>query len=214
MDVKKIYETRFINIEERKLIWQVLVTDFFQQYINKNDIVLDAGCGYGEFINNIVCGKKLAIDLNPEAKKHLNTDVKFFLGSTTKMTSIKEKSIDKIFVSNFFEHLEREDIALTINECRRILKEGGQILILQPNIRFLVKDFWRFFDHITPIDDRAMEELFNSKGFFLKKIILKFLPFTTKNGLPKSLFLVRLYLKIPFLWNIFGKQSFLIFEKL
>ena len=214
MDVKKIYETRFINIEERKLIWEVLVTDFFQQYINKNDIVLDAGCGYGEFINNIICGKKIAVDLNPETKKYLSKDIEYHLGSTIKMPFIKKDSVDKIFVSNLFEHLEKKDIVKTIKEFKRILKEGGEILVLQPNIRFCHKDYWMFFDHITPIDNRALEEIFSINGFKFKKRILKFLPYTTKSKLSKSSLLVKLYLKLPTLWNIFGKQSFLIFEKL
>ena len=212
MNIKKIYKIRFNDIGERKLIWKVLVTDFFQQFIKKDDVVLDAGCGYGEFINNIVCGKKIAVDLNQEAKKYLNKEVKFFLGSSTEMSFIKEKSVDKIFVSNFFEHLEREDIVKTIKEFKRVLKSRGEVLILQPNIRFCAKDYWMFFDHITPVDDRALEEIFSINGFKLKKRILKFLPYTTKSKLPKSSVFVKLYLKLPFLWKIFGQQSFLIFN--
>jgi len=214
MNLKKIYKTRFENIQERKLIWQILVRDFFQKYIDKDDIVLDLGCGYGEFINNIKCKKKFAIDLNLDAKKYLNKEVKLYLESSTKISSITDKSIDKIFVSNFFEHLEREDIVKTIKEFKRVLKSRGEVLILQPNIRFCEKDYWMFFDHITPIDDRALEEIFSSHGFGLKNRILKFLPYTTKSNLPKLAILVRLYLKSPFLWSVFGQQSFLIFKKL
>ena len=158
MNTKKLYQTRFSDrIQQRYDLWAVLIKCFFQKFFNKNDTVLDLGCGYGEFISQINCRKKYAVDLNPDSKKYLNKEVIFYRQSSTKMNLVKSNSIDKIFVSNFFEHLEREDIALTINECRRILKKGGKILILQPNIRFLAKDFWRFFDHITPIDDRAME---------------------------------------------------------
>lgn len=214
MNLKKIYETRFVNVEERKLIWQVLVSDFFQQFIKKNDVVLDVGCGYGEFINNIVCGKKIAVDLNKSVKRYLNKDIRFFSESSTKMSSIKDNSIDKIFVSNFFEHIKKEDIIKTIDEIKKKLKTRGEVLILQPNIRFCAKDYWMFFDHITALDDRVLEEVFFSKGFRLKKIILKFLPFTMKSILPKLPIFVKLYLKFPFLWQILGKQSFLIFEEL
>jgi len=214
MDLKKIYKNRFNDIEERKSIWQVLVKDFFQKFIKSADVVLDIGCGYGEFINNIVCGKKIAVDLNPEAKKHLSRDVKYYLGSSTKMPFIRENSVNKIFVSNFFEHLERKNIEATVIEMERVLKNRGEVLILQPNVRFCAKDYWMFFDHLTPIDDRALEELFFSHGFRLKKRILKFLPYTTKSKLPKSSILIKIYLKLPILWKIFGKQSFLIFEKL
>lgn len=214
MDVKKIYETRFVNIKERKLIWQVLVKDFFQQFIKVDDTVLDVACGYGEFINNIACRKKFAVDLNKSVKRYLNKDIKFFSESSKKMSSIKDKSIDKIFVSNFFEHLHREDIIKTIDEFNKKLKANGEVIILQPNIRFCAKDYWMFFDHLTPIDDRALEEIFSSHGFQLKKRILKFLPYTTKSNLPKSPICIKIYLKLPFLWSFFGKQSFLVFKKL
>lgn len=214
MNLKKIYEARFVNVEQRKLIWQVLVSDFFQQFIKKNDAVLDVACGYGEFINNIVCGKKFAVDLNKSVKKYLRKDVRFFSESSTKMSSIKDKSIDKIFVSNFFEHIKKEDIIRTIDEFNKKLKDRGEVLVLQPNIRFCAKDYWMFFDHLTPIDDRAMEEIFSSHGYRLKKRILKFLPYTTKSNLPKSPIFIKIYLKLPFLWRFFGQQSFLVFEKL
>ena len=134
--------------------------------------------------------------------------------SSIKINLVKSNSINKIFVSNFFEHLTREDINLTIKECHRVLKKGGRILILQPNIRFCAKDYWMFFDHLTPIDDRALEEIFSVQDFQLKKKILRFLPYTTKSNLPKSPILIKLYLRLPFLWKIFGQQSFLIFQKL
>lgn len=214
MNLKKIYKTRFNDVEERKIIWKVLVEDFFQQFIKKDNIVLDVACGYGEFINQINCGKKYAIDLNPDTTKYLNKNITFYNQSSTKIKSIKNNLIDKIFVSNFFEHIKREDIVETIKEFKRTLKSGGEVLILQPNIRFCTKDYWMFFDHVTPIDDRALEEIFSSYNFRLKKRILKFLPYTTKSKRPKSPFLVKFYLKLPILWRIFGQQSFLIFKKL
>lgn len=214
MNLKKIYKTRFNDIEERKIIWKVLVEDFFQQFIKKDNIVLDVACGYGEFINQINCGKKYAIDLNPDTTKYLNKNITFYSQSSTKMKSIKNNLIDKIFVSNFFEHIKREDIVETIKEFKRTLKSGGEVLILQPNIRFCTKDYWMFFDHVTPIDDRALEEIFSSYNFRLKRRILRFLPYTTKSKLPKSPLLVKFYLKLPILWRIFGQQSFLIFKKL
>src|SRR3989339_1873310 len=142
MNLKKIYKTRFNDVEERKIIWKVLVTDFFQQFVKKDNIVLDVACGYGEFINQINCGKKYAIDLNPDTTKYLNKNITFYSQSSTKIKSIKNNLIDKIFVSNFFEHIKREDIVETIKEFKRTLKSGGEVLILQPNIRFCTKDYW------------------------------------------------------------------------
>jgi ubiquinone/menaquinone biosynthesis C-methylase UbiE len=211
---KILYKNRFsTEIKKRYAIWQVLCNYFFQQFIDKNDCVLDVATGYGEFINNINCKKKIALDINPDSKKYINSNVYFLLGSSTKI-KLKNNSVDKIFVSNFFEHITREEILKTILEFHRILKPKGKILILQPNIRFCYKDYWMFFDHITPIDDRALEEAFSYSNFKLISKIEKFLPYTTKSSLPQHQFLLQLYLSFRPLWWIFGKQSFLIFKKM
>lgn len=212
MIIDQVYRQRFSDVETRKTLWKILTQDFFQKFVDKDDVVLDVPCGYGEFINTIECKKKYAADINKDAKKYIGKDVTFLLDSSTKL-SLKKDSVDKIFVSNFFEHLTHDDIVKTLAEFKRVLKKGGQVLILQPNVRFAARDYWMFFDHITPIDDRALEEAFVAMGFRLEKRILKFVPFTTQSRYPAKAALVKLYIKLPILWRIFGKQTFLIFEK-
>ena len=70
-----------------------------------------------------------------------------------------------------------------------------------------------FYDHITPIDDRALVELLEIIGFKVTLDLPKFLPYTTKSKLPKSLFLLRFYLRIRLLQKIFGGQAFVVAEK-
>lgn len=214
MKLETIYKNRFeaTGIDFRNKMWKVLCTHFFQKYINKDDVVLDLPCGYGEFINNIQAKKKIAIDLNPDASKYLRKSIKFINASSNK-TTLEKNSVDVIFVSNFFEHITREQIISTIKEFKRILKKNGKVIILQPNIRFCAKDYWMFFDHITPIDDRALDEVFEINDFKLTYKIEKFLPYSTKSSLPKNVSLIKLYIKAPFLWHIFGKQSLLVFTK-
>lgn len=212
MLVDQIYRRRFNKTEERKILWRALVEKFFQKYINEKDVVLDIPCGYGEFINTIACKKKFALDINPDSKKYLNKDVTFLKASSTKIP-LPAKAVDKVFVSNFFEHITREDIQKTVIEFRRILKKGGSAMVLQPNIRFAYKNYWMFFDHITAVDDRALEEIFTIEGFTLTKRVLRFVPFTSQSKMPSSNFAIRLYLSLPFVWRFFGQQTFLMFEK-
>lgn len=207
-----IYAKRFKEIEKRNNIWKILINEYFHRFFKSTDTILDIACGYGEFINNIKCSKKIAVDINPDTQKYLNKDVYFIQSSSAKI-NVSQKSIDKVFISNFFEHITREEIVKTIQEIKRILKKDGSVIILQPNIRFCRQDYWMFFDHITPIDDRALIEIFESYGFKKTLRIEKLLPFTTKSRLPQSEIFIKLYLKFPILWKMFGAQSLLVFKK-
>ena len=162
--LQRIYKKRFSGLAERNVVWSALVEHVFQKYIFTSDIVLDVGCGYGEFINSISCKKKYAIDIL-DVKKFLHKDIIFHKSSTIDIP-LRSKTIDKIFVSNVFEHLSRNDIEKSIIEFKRVLKKSGEVFVVQPNVRFCGKDYWMFFDHITPIDDRALDEIFLSLGHF------------------------------------------------
>ena len=70
-----------------------------------------------------------------------------------------------------------------------------------------------FFDHVTPIDDRALVEALEINGFEVLRVIARFLPFTTKSRLPRALPLVRLYLRLPQAWQLIGQQPFILSRK-
>jgi SAM-dependent methyltransferase len=212
MKIDQVYKQRFADVELRKELWETLVVDFFQNYVSKGDVVLDLPCGYAEFINTIKCKKKYAIDINPDSKKHVAKDVIFYRANSMK-TPLKDRTIDKVFISNFFEHLTHDQIVATIEELHRVLKKGGRVMVLQPNIRFAFHNYWMFFDHVTAIDDRALEEVFGLHGFTLEERILKFLPFTANSRLPAKKIFVKAYLRCRPLWRVMGRQSFLVFEK-
>lgn len=214
MDVESIYKRRFSpDIEFRQNMWDLLCRDFFQKYIPEDSVILEIGAGYCEFINHICAKKKIAIDMNPDVKTFANSDVETIISGSEKMDSLADGSVNLVFASNFFEHLTRDSIVATIREVNRVLSPNGQFIILQPNIRFCSKDYWMFFDHITPIDDRALVEVLEVNQFDTLLNIPRFLPYTTKSALPKSLFLIKMYLKIRFAWNFFGQQALVITRK-
>ena len=74
-DLDAIYKVRFENQEvHRKQVWLVLA-NYFSRWIPSDSVVLDLGCGYCEFINQVQCSAKFGMDLNPEARKRASADV-------------------------------------------------------------------------------------------------------------------------------------------
>lgn len=211
---KDIYRRRFEGEKQaRNEMWMILCRHYFQKFISPKATVLEIAAGHCEFINNIRAARKIAVDINEDTRKFADANVEVHLTMSTDLSVIEEDTIDVIFISNFFEHISREEILLTVRECRRCLKPRGKLLILQPNIRFIAKDYWMFYDHVTPVDDRALCELLELCGFDIALQLPRFLPYTTKSRLPRAGFLIKFYLKTPILYKIFGGQAFVVARK-
>lgn len=106
-NLSDLYKIRFSNEElpRKNEIWKILCSDFFQKFINPESTVVDIACGYGEFLNNIQAKRKIAVDLNPDAKNFLQKNVEFHLCMATELSSVVRESADVVFTSNFLEHL-------------------------------------------------------------------------------------------------------------
>lgn len=216
MNLAKLYKNRFKeeDLKRKDVIWKILCNCFFQRYIPEGSAVLDIASGYCEFINNVRCAKKYAVDLNREIYDYANSDVKIFNYSASDLSFLPDASIDVAFISNFLEHLEsKKEIITTISEVFRVLRSKGSLMIMQPNIRYVYKEYWDFFDHHIALSDKSLVEALQMSGFEVKEVIPRFLPYTTKNRAVKNPFLVRIYLNIPFIWRFFGKQMFVLAKK-
>lgn len=214
--LQSLYQSRFDEAEQvaKERIWQVLCREFFSRYVRPEDTVVDIGAGYCEFINNIQCKSKVAVDMNPDVRLRAASDVRVINESCTAIASLPDASADCVFMSNFLEHLPDKGVVLdTLNECRRILRPGGRLMILQPNIRFLPGEYWDFFDHHTPLTDRSLSEAVELAGLQVTTCLPRFLPYTTKSRLPKWPALVSLYLRVPLAWRFLGKQAFVVGTK-
>jgi SAM-dependent methyltransferase len=210
-DLARLYADRFSAEQAARMaMWRALCEGYLQRWVGADAAVLEVAAGHCEFINNIAAGKKVAIDLNPEVTRYAADDVHTHVCSSTDMSAVATGSMDVVFVSNFFEHLSKPDILATLREIHRTLRAGGRILVLQPNIRFCAPDYWMFFDHITPLDDRSLEEALVLTDFAVEHRVVRFLPYTTKSRLPSGERLVRLYLRVPLAWRILGQQSFFV----
>ena len=192
----------------------MLCPNFFQKFVPLDAAVLDIGAGYCEFINNILCAKKFAVDLNEDTPSFASPEVKVVSTPSTDLSFLASDSIDRVFMSNFLEHLRtKQEVLQTFEEIFRVLKVGGKVITLHPNIRYLYMDYWDYFDHHIPLTDKSIAEGLEVVGFKVEISIDRFLPFTTKSKIPKHPVLVKLYLMFPFIWRFMGKQTLVIAEK-
>ena len=211
-EVPTLYRDRFGSDQQKSRIgvWKVLCRHFFQRYIRESDAVLDLGAGYCEFINNIRCKAKYAVDINEDTRLYAEKDITVYIAGGFSLPMFSNASLDVVFCSNFFEHLtSKDEILLTLAEIHRILRLDGKLLILQPNIKYLCRSYWDFFDHHIPLSHLSMMEALHSQGFKVTELVPRFLPYTTKSRLPKAPILVRAYLRLPFLYRILGGQMFI-----
>ncbi|MCP4899025.1 MAG: class I SAM-dependent methyltransferase [bacterium] len=212
-DVADLYERRFDpSAQASKLrVWRVLCRHFFQRYVSAEDTVLDLGAGYCEFLNSIQCAERIAVETNPDVSNFAGPGVRIVASPSTDLLGVEESSVDVVFASNFFEHLPDTAAFLkTLHEVMRVLRPGGRLLVLQPNIAVIKGRFWDFLDHYLPLTERTVAEALELVGFDVAEMRARFLPYTTKSSLPQHPFLVWLYLKFrPAHWFL-GGQAWIV----
>jgi SAM-dependent methyltransferase len=212
----QLYKIRFSQeqLSRKNAIWVEICKNYLQKLIPLDSTVVDIACGYGEFINNIQANKKIAVDLNPEAKNFLEEGVEFHQLPATEFSSVIQNQADVIFISNFLEHLPNKTVLENfLDEAMSALKPGAKLIIMGPNLRYLAGQYWDYYDHHLGLTHLSLMEVLMMKGFNIELCIDRFLPFTTQGALPTHPFFVKLYLLLPIAWKLLGKQFLIVATK-
>lgn len=219
-DMRILYDNRFDAKAKKKknAIWEEICKYLVKVSENKEyGMVVDVAAGYCEFINQMEhkCKSRYAIDVNSDVKKYVGDKVNVIVDTVENLkTYFDKETVSLFFMSNFLEHISKDMISSLLKTEYDLLESEGEVWILTPNIRYVGGRYWDFYDHITPITEKALIEEARTIGFQVKKCISKFLPYTTKSRLPQAAWIVRLYLQLmPLSGAVFGEQSFLILRK-
>jgi len=118
-----------------------LKQDIVNEFIAEDDKVLEVGCGTGSLA--ILCAAKGAevtgIDLSPKMlaiahrklkKANLAEKIKLVRMSAMDMdTAFADNSFDVITSTLVFSEMSKEEIRYVLNQCHRVLKANGSLLI-------------------------------------------------------------------------------------
>jgi SAM-dependent methyltransferase len=213
-ELQRIYGRRFSGKSDyRTQVWRVLVS-YFGQWLPSTGAVLDLGAGYCEFINNSTARVKYAMDLNPDIDQRATQGVTVLQQNCSDPWPLADESLDGVFTSNFLEHLpDKAAISTVLSNAYRCLKPGGRFVAMGPNIKCVPGAYWDFFDHYVELTELSLAEALSNSGFEIEKTVARFLPYTMSQGRQYPVWILRLYLAIPAVWLMFGKQFLVIAQK-
>ena len=149
----------------------------FRNFI-KNKIVLDFGCGNGDFLykSQNILKKGIGIDLGFAGKKHSDNKKINFLKKINQINDLDFK-FDSIFLFHVFEHLVNPIEVLT--QLQSKLKKNGNLIIEVPHANNLllkklkIKSFINFTlwsEHLVLHTNKSLKCFLEKVGFNKNKI--------------------------------------------
>ena len=172
------FERRFRKEEELKKSLKSYI-----KYFPENGLILDLGCGRGEFLEILEQNGRFGIGVDIDdgmVKIAKRKGLKVFKDDLLAFLEKKEdNSLDGIFSSQVIEHLNYGEIKKLINLSYKKLKNGG-ILILETINPLSWFSFSQIFlldpTHKIAIHPELMRFLLEKNGFSNVEIILSMLP--------------------------------------
>ena len=214
-ELEAVYGRRFDAVQHRRkrAIWRELGR-YQQRFLPPDATVLDLASDGGHFLAGIRAATKVAVDIR-DTSAAMPPDVHFVQSDSLRLRErIAVGSFDAVFISNFLEHLpSRQAVIDQMQVVHDLLRPGGRVIVIQPNVRLIGGAYWDFIDHTTPLTERSLAEAAELAGFRTRTVVTRFLPYTTKGRMPKHSLLVRLYLHCRPAWWVLGQQSLYVGEK-
>jgi len=205
------HKTRLQFDGKRKIVWGALWRFYFRKLIRISDTVVDLGSGYGDFINSVEAKCRIAVDIWPKMKEHIDPGVNCITSNLDNLDFLEDASVDFVMASNLFEHLTREHLTDLLVQLLAKLKVGGRLTVIQPNYRYAYKEYFDDYTHISVYSHVSMIDLLESMGYLIEVIEPRFLPLTVKSRLPINPLIIWVYLQLPF--RPMGKQMLIIARK-
>jgi len=174
-DLGEIYGLRFseADAQEKDLIWRE-VTRFLQRFVAPDAAILDIACDRGDFIRNVVGGERWASDLR-DVRGELPEEIRFVQANGLELDRVlPNRHFDVAFSATTSSTCQRaSDVIEQFRVAHRLLKPGGSVIVLQPNIRLVGARYWDFIDHSVALTEQSLTEAAELAGFRAETVIKK-----------------------------------------
>ena len=165
-------------------------------YLIKDKVVLDAGCGDGRFVRYCLDkGARFCIGLDISGKYILSgirqgrtlvythyitcapRETSLFIQADAQKMPVRSNCIETVLCLSAFHHLPNK--RLFLEECRRVLTDGGHVIIVDPNgqnpLRPLANYFGRKLGRLShmerAIKPKETEAYLSDAGFQIRRFI-------------------------------------------
>lgn len=139
----------------------------------KNKKIIDLGSGTGELCwlaNDMGAESVVGVNLSQEeidfAKTHVQ--VAFVCQDILNyLSECSDESVDVIFALNILEHLTRDELVKVLDNSRRVLRGGGQLIAIVPNGTSAYGTMTRYWDftHLQAFTPSSVLQLMRLCGF-------------------------------------------------
>ena len=170
----KSFEDKFrghrSEIKKRLLAYEPFLQILKQQ--DEKPAAADLGCGRGEWLEILkqngftARGCDLSEEMIKECEK--NALEAKNQGAIEFLSELEDSSLALVSAFQLVEHLEFSELCELIKQARRVLKDGGIVLLETPNpenLRVATLNFYLDVTHIQPIPPMLLEYLCEFEGF-------------------------------------------------
>jgi len=211
LDYSRLYEYRFKDVDQdaRQRVWNEIARYLWER-LGRPRRVLDPAGGRGEFVNAVPAEERWLVDVVDYPERNTDPAVRIVIGDLFDI-DLPDAYFDAVFASNLLEHFRSpEDVARFLDRMRATIAPGGVLALMGPNYKYCADEYFDCADHLLALTHLSVQEHLFAAGYHVREVVPRFLPFSFRSRLPASPALTRLYLRMPALWRIQGKQFLIL----
>ena len=170
----KSFEDKFRG-DKSEIKKRLLAYEPFLQILKQNNekpAAVDLGCGRGEWLEILkqngftARGCDVSEEMLKECEKNALEAKK--QGAIEFLSELEDSSLALVSAFQLVEHLEFSELCELIKQARRVLKDGGILILETPNpenLRVATLNFYLDATHVKPIPPMLLEYLCEFEGF-------------------------------------------------